>query len=118
MKNVKKMISAMLSGAMALTMFAGTALNVSAVDIHEERESQYEPGYSDIVYNDSIETAESFPSYLLYKQSYYCHRGDFKSNEFKTDTSDFYKFSVTKSEGNKGRILLRLRLHMSMLLSN
>lgn len=108
MKSVKKVISAMLSGAMALTMCAGTALNVSAVENHVERESQYEPGTSSIVYNDSFETAESLPTYLLYKQSYYLHRGDFVSNEFKTDTVDYYKFSVTKGEGNKGRMAIIL----------
>lgn len=98
----------MLSGAMALTMCAGTALNVSAVENHVERESQYEPGTSSIVYNDSFETAESLPTYLLYKKSYYLHRGDFVSNEFKTDTVDYYKFSVTKGEGNKGRMAIIL----------
>ena len=108
MKSVKKIISAMLSGAMALTMCAGTALNVSAVENSVERESQYEPGTSSIVYNDSFETAELLPTYLLYKKTYYLHRGDFVSNEFKTDTSDFYKFSVSKGEGNKGRMAIRL----------
>ncbi len=108
MKSIKKVISAMLSGAMALTMCAGTALNVSAVENHVERESQYEPGTSSIVYNDSFETAESLPTYLLYKKSYYLHRGDFVSNEFKTDTVDYYKFSVTKGEGNKGRMAIIL----------
>lgn len=108
MKNVKKIISTMLSGAMALSICAGTALNVSAVENHEERESQYEPGYSDIVNNDSFETAETFPSYLLYKKSYYCHRGNFESNDKKTDVRDFYKFSVSKGEGNKGRMAIRL----------
>ena len=108
MKNVKKIISAMMSGAMALTICAGTALNVSAVDVHEERESQYEPGYSEIVVNDTYDKAEVLPTYLLYKQSYYCHRGNFESNDLHIDRSDFYKFSVTKGEGNKGRFAIRL----------
>lgn len=98
----------MLSGAMALTICAGTALNVSAAEIHEERESQYEPGTSSIVYNDSFETAELLPVYLLYRKSYSLHRGNFVSNEFKTDTVDYYKFSLSKGDGNKGRIAITL----------
>ncbi len=98
----------MLSSVMALSICAGTALNVSAAEVYNERESQYEPGYSDIVVNDTFEKAELFPSYLLHQGTYYCLRGNFESNDLHIDRSDFYKFSVTKSEGNKGRIAIRL----------
>ena len=108
MKNVKKIISAMLSGAMALTICAGTTLSVSAVSNLEERESQYDPGFSDIVVNDNFEKAETLSTYSLYKGTYYCLRGNFESNEERTDERDFYKFSVTKSEGNKGRFAIVL----------
>lgn len=109
MKNVKKIISAMLSGAMALTICAGAALNVSAATVYREHESNYDPGYSDVVANDSFEKAELFPAFSLYNgRTYYCLRGDFASNEKKTDTIDYYKFSVTKGEGNKGRYAIRL----------
>lgn len=108
MKNVKKIISAILSGAMALTICAGTTLSVSAAGNIEERESQYEPGYSDIVVNDTFEKAETLFTYSLYKGTYYCLKGNFASNDERTDVRDFYKFSVTKSEGNKGRFAIIL----------
>lgn len=108
MKSVKKIISTMLSGAMALTMCAGTALNVSAVEVHNEHEMQYEPGTSDLVYNDSFETAELLPAYSLYKKTYYLHRGDFTSNDLKTDERDYYKFSIDPNTGKNGQVAIRL----------
>lgn len=107
MKNVKKVISAILSGAMALTICAGTALNVSAIEVYNEREMQYDPG-TELVSNDTFETAESLPALLLYKKTYYLLRGDFSSNADKTDTHDFYKFSIDGNIGNKGRVAIRL----------
>lgn len=108
MKMPKRIISTILSGAMAAAICASATLTVSAVENHVERESQYEPGTSSIVYNDSFETAELLPTLLLYKKTYYLHRGDFVSNEFKTDTVDYYKFSVSKGEANKGRMAIIL----------
>lgn len=43
MKSVKKIISAMLSGAMALTICASATLTVSAIEPYQEFESRYEP---------------------------------------------------------------------------
>lgn len=108
MKNVKKVISAILSGAMALTICAGAALPVSAVDYYTERESQYDPG-TELVLNDNFEKAESLPLNLLYNGNTYLYlTGNFNSNAMHTDTSDFYKFSMGSSTGNKGRVAIIL----------
>lgn len=107
MKNVKKIISAMLSGTMALTICAGTALNVSAVEVYEEREMLSET-YNEANWNDTINTAETIPVSLLYDETYYMLRGNFTTDTFHTDRRDFYKFHIGKTTGHNGRVAIRL----------
>lgn len=60
MKSVKKIISAMLSGAMALTICASATLTVSAIEPYQEFESRYEPDQT-VAQNSSFSDSELLP---------------------------------------------------------
>lgn len=107
MKSVKKIISTMLSGAMALTICAGAALNVFAAEPYQEFESRYEPDQT-VAQNSSFSDAELLPYSGLKNGSYSYVAGNFNSNENYTDTEDYYKFGLGSSDGSKGRIAITL----------
>lgn len=104
MKNVKKIISAMLSGAMALTMCAGTALAVSAAEPYQEIESRYDPGQA-AASNSSISRPELFPT-SAYNGSYIY--GNFNSNDEYIDTEDYYRIGTGKADGDNGSVAIKL----------
>lgn len=105
MKFVKKIISCVLSGAIALC--GSSALSVSAAGAYDERESLYEPGTS-VVNNDSFETNEYLPLSSLLNKTYTSLHGNFNSNDTYTDVSDFYGFSVGRTTGSSGRVAIKL----------
>lgn len=107
MKNGKKIISAILSCAMALSMFAGTALSVSAAGECKEAESTYSPN-STVGRNDTFEQAEIMQAPWLYDKTYTRLVGNFVSGENHIDRNDFYKFSTKKTTGNSGRVAITL----------
>lgn len=104
MKNVKKVISTILSGAMALTMCAGTATAASTDGPYQEFESRYEPGIS-AASNSSISRPELFPS-SAYNGSYVY--GNFASNDEYTDTEDYYRIGTGKTDGDNGSVAIKL----------
>ena len=107
MKNGKKIISAILSCAMALSVCAGTALSVSAAGECKEEESTYSPN-STVGRNDTFEQAEIMQASWLYDKTYTRLVGNFVSGENHIDTNDFYKFSTKKTTGNSGRVAITL----------
>lgn len=107
MKNGKKIISAILSCAMALSMCAGTALSVSAAGDCQEEESTYSPN-STVGRNDTFEQAEIMQASWLYDKTYTRLVGNFVSGENHIDKYDFYKFSTKKTTGNSGRVAITL----------
>lgn len=104
MKSVKNIISTLLSGAMALTMCAGTALTVSAAEPYQEFESRYEPGQY-AASNSSISRPELFPT-SAYNGSYVY--GNFYSNDEYTDTEDYYRIGTGKTDGDNGSVAIKL----------
>lgn len=107
MKNVKKIISAMLSGAMALTICASTTLTVSAAEPYQEFESRYDPDQT-VAQNSSFSDSELLPYSGLTGGSYSYVAGNFNSNDNYTDTEDYYRFGLGKSDGSNGRIAIKL----------
>ncbi|MCM1579103.1 MAG: hypothetical protein NC078_09935 [Ruminococcus sp.] len=105
---VKKFIAAILSGAVALTMCAGTTLSVSAAGVYQEEESEHAPGSIPSLCNDSYENAEVLPVSSLLDGTYTHLIGNFASTDGYTDNADYYKFSTKKTTGNSGRIAITL----------
>jgi hypothetical protein len=109
MKKFKRTVAVVAAAIMSVTTMVGS--NVAYADNDNywyEEESRYDPDLNstyELFENNVIESAEYFPLSSLLNKTYWSLVGDFKYIE---DNDDYYKITISKTNGNKGRVAIKL----------